>query len=81
MVNRVLIVSAVVAFVAVALGAAYMSGALDPAIKKIGVYFFKTRAKAEQKKMEARGSKEGKDFAKGKSVGLYYAGYALMVVT
>jgi F0F1-type ATP synthase membrane subunit b/b' len=64
--NNLLIVSAVVALIAVALTAAYMSGALNPVIEKIGEYVFKTEAKAEEKKLEARGLKEGQDFLKGK---------------
>ena len=63
--NTLLIVSAIVAFIAIALGAAYMSGALNPAIEKIGVYFFKAEAKAEEKKLETQGLKEGEDFFKG----------------
>jgi hypothetical protein len=65
--NALLIVSAIVALIAVALGAAYMSGALNPVIEKIGVYLFKAKAKAEEKKLEAQGLKEGEDFFKGKS--------------
>jgi hypothetical protein len=64
--NVLLIVSAVVAIIAVALGAAYTSGALNPVIEKIGVYFFKAKAKAEEKKLEAQGLKEGEDFVNGK---------------
>ena len=64
--NTVLIVSAIVALIAVALGAAYMSGALDPVIEQIGIYLFKAEAKAEEKKLEAQGLKEGEDFFKGK---------------
>jgi hypothetical protein len=65
--NALLIVSAIVALIAVALGAAYMSGALNPVIEKIGIYLFKAKAKAEEKKLEAQGLKEGEDFFKGKS--------------
>ena len=65
MVSIALIVSAIIAFVAIALGAAYQTGALDPVIEKIGVYFFKAEAKAEEKKMQAQGMKEGQDFFKG----------------
>ncbi len=66
MVNAYLIVSAIIAILAVALGAAYTTGALDPVIEKIGVYFFKAKAKAEEKKMEAQGEKEGEDFLASK---------------
>jgi len=69
MVNTYLIISAIVAIIAVALGAAYTTGALDPVIEKIGVYFFKAEAKAEEKKMEAQGLKEGEDFLKGEISG------------
>jgi uncharacterized protein YdgA (DUF945 family) len=66
MVNTYILVSVIIAIIAVALGAAYQTGALDPIIEKIGVYFFKAEAKAEEKKMEAQGMKEGEDFLKGK---------------
>jgi len=69
MVNTYLIISAIVAIIAVALGAAYTTGALDPVIEKIGVLFFKAEAKAEEKKMEAQGMKEGEDFLKGEISG------------
>jgi hypothetical protein len=60
-----IIVSIVVALVTVALTAAYLSGALDPLIKEMGVLFFKAKAEAEAKKMQAQGMKEGQDFLKG----------------
>ena len=60
-----LIISGVVALIAVALGAAYTTGALDGIIEQIGIYFFKAKAKAEEKKLEAQGLKEGQDFFKG----------------
>ena len=62
MVNTYLIVSAIIAIIAVALGAAYTTGALDPVVEKIGVMFFKAKAKAEEKAMEAKGKQEGEDF-------------------
>jgi len=65
MVNAYLIVSAVLAFIAIALGAAYMSGALDPVIEQGGIWFFKAKAEAEAKKLQAQGLKEGEDFMKG----------------
>jgi hypothetical protein len=66
MVNAYLsIVPIVIAIIAVALGVAYQTGALNPIIEKIGVYYFKAEAKAEEKKMEAQGLKEGEDFLKG----------------
>ncbi len=64
MVNAYLIVSAAVAFIAIALGAAYMSGALDPVIEKFGTWFFNEKAEAEEKKLQAQGLKEGEDFMK-----------------
>ena len=64
--NTLLIISAVVAVLAVILGAAYTTGALNPVIEKIGVMFFKAEAKAEEKKLEAQGLKEGEDFFAGK---------------
>jgi hypothetical protein len=65
MVNTYIIISVVVAIIAVALGVTYQTGALNPIIEKIGVYYFKAEAKAEEKKMEAQGMKEGEDFLKG----------------
>ncbi|KAJ9154970.1 hypothetical protein NKR23_g2158 [Pleurostoma richardsiae] len=41
---------------------AYEQGYLDPVIEKIGVYMMKAKAKAEQKKLQAQGLKEGEDF-------------------
>jgi len=72
--NILLIFSAIVALIAVAVGAAYTTGALNPVIEKIGVYFFKAKAKAEEKKMEAQGKKEGEDFFKGELKGNQQAG-------
>jgi hypothetical protein len=65
MVNAYLVVSAIVAIIAIVLGAAYTTGALDPIIEKIGVYIFKAEGKAEEKKLEVQGMKEGEDFLKG----------------
>lgn len=62
MVDTYIIISAVVAILAIALGIAYQTGALDPVIEQIGILFFKAKAKAEEKKMEAQGKKEGEDF-------------------
>jgi hypothetical protein len=59
-----IIVSIAVAIIAVALTAAYLAGALDPVIKEMGVMFFKAKAEAEAKKMQAQGMKEGQDFFK-----------------
>jgi hypothetical protein len=64
--NAYYIIPVVIAFIAIALAFAYQTGALDPIIEKIGVYFFKAEAKAEEKKMEAQGQKEGEDFLKSK---------------
>jgi hypothetical protein len=66
MVSALLIISIIVAAIAVAIGGVYMSGMLDQVIEKIGIYFFKAKAKAEEKKLEAQGLKEGQDFFKGK---------------
>ena len=41
---------------------AYDQGYLDPVIEKIGVYMFKAKAKAQEKKMQAEGLKRGEDF-------------------
>ena len=65
--NYAVIVPIIVAIIAIALGVAYQTGALNPIIEKIGVYYFKAEAKAEEKKMEAQGLKEGEDFLKGES--------------
>ncbi|KAN0106120.1 hypothetical protein V8E51_008996 [Hyaloscypha variabilis] len=67
--NYVVIVPIIIAIIAVALGVAYQTGALDPIIEKIGVYYFKAEAKAEEKKMEAQGMTEGEDFLKGEISG------------
>ena len=67
MVKAFLIVSAIIALIAVALGGAYISGALDKVIELVGIYLFKAKAKAEEKKLEAQGLKEGEDFFKGES--------------
>ena len=68
MVSAFIIVSALIAIVAIALGAAYTTGALDPVIEKIAVLLFKAKAEAEAKKLQAQGLKEGEDFVKGKLV-------------
>jgi hypothetical protein len=65
MANTYLIISAVVAVVAIALTAAYMAGLLDPVIEEMGVMFFKAKAEAEANKMQAQGMKEGEYFFKG----------------
>ncbi|KAE9370766.1 hypothetical protein N431DRAFT_468788 [Stipitochalara longipes BDJ] len=67
--NYAVIVPIIVAIIAIALGVAYQTGALDPIIEKLGVYYFKAEAKAEEKKMEAQGLKEGEDFLKGEISG------------
>lgn len=65
MVSTYIIISAVLAFIAVALGAAYTTGALDPVIEQMGIMFFKAKAEAEKKKLQAQGMKEGEDFMDG----------------
>ena len=65
MVSTYIIVSAIVAVIAIALGGAYVSGAMDPVVEQIGIYFFKAKAQAEAKKLQAQGLKEGEDFIKG----------------
>ncbi|TVY34633.1 hypothetical protein LSUB1_G006945, partial [Lachnellula subtilissima] len=50
------------AIIAITLGAAYIAGLLDPVIEQVGVMFFHTKAKGEEKTMEARGMQEGQDF-------------------
>jgi hypothetical protein len=77
MANTYLILSAVIAFLAVALGVAYQNGALDP-IEKIGVLFFKAEAKAEEKKLETQGLKEGQDFLAGKQSHTIFSGLKLV---
>jgi hypothetical protein len=64
MVSAYIIVSAVIAIIAVAIGVAYTTGAADPIIEQIGIWLFKAKAKAEEKKLEAMGQKEGQDFLK-----------------
>jgi len=65
MVATLYIISAVIAIVAVAMGVAYATGAADPVIQEIGIWFFKAKAEAEAKKLQAQGMKEGQDFLKG----------------
>ena len=67
MVSATLITAIIIAVLAVALGGAYTTGALDPIIQKLGVMLFKARAQAEKKKLQAQGMKEGQDFMDGKS--------------
>lgn len=57
-----IIIAIVVAVIAVALGAAYTQGMLDPVIEKIGILIFKAKAEAEKKELQAKGMKEGEDF-------------------
>lgn len=68
MVSTYVIISAVIAFIAVALGAAYTTGALDPVIEQIGILLFKAKAEAEKKKLQAQGMKEGQDFVGGELI-------------
>lgn len=65
MVYTSIIISIAIAVLAIALGGAYISGALDPIIQQLGVLFFKAKAEAEVKKLQAQGLKEGEDFVKG----------------
>jgi len=69
MVSVLLIISVVIAAIAIGLGGAFMAGLLDHVIEKIGVYFFKAEAKAEEKKLESKGLKEGEDFSGGELKG------------
>lgn len=75
MVSAFIIISALIAIVAIALGAAYTTGALDPVIEKIAVFLFKAKAEAEAKKLQAQGMKEGEDFLKGKLNYLYHCSF------
>ncbi|CAG8958875.1 hypothetical protein HYFRA_00011828 [Hymenoscyphus fraxineus] len=54
---------------ALLLTAAYLSGVLDPAIKEVGIMFFKAKAEAEARKLRAQGWKQGEDFTKGQLEG------------
>ena len=76
--NYAVIVPIIVAIIAIALGFAYQTGALDPFIEKIGVYYFKAEAKAEEKKMEAQGLKEGEDFLKGECCHDFFCALAVL---
>ncbi|TVY58949.1 hypothetical protein LCER1_G001521 [Lachnellula cervina] len=69
MANAYLVTSAVVAVLAMAVGAAYMAGALDLVIERVWMMFFEARAEGEEKKMEVRGMKEGEDFFEGELKG------------
>jgi uncharacterized ion transporter superfamily protein YfcC len=64
MADTYLIVSAIITIIAI-LTIAYTVGALDPVIKQIGTMLFKMKAKAEEKKLQAQGMKEGEDFLAG----------------
>jgi len=64
-----IIIASVVAVIAIALGGAYMAGYLDPLIEQLGIYFLKAKGKAEEKKLQAQGLKEGQDFMKGELKG------------
>lgn len=66
MVSATIIGAIVVAVLAAGIGAAYSSGALDPLIQQLGMMFFKAKAQAEKKKLQAQGMKEGQDFMNGK---------------
>lgn len=66
MVSATLITAIAVAILAAGIGAAYTSGALDPLLQKLGMMFFKAKAQAEKKKLQAQGMKEGQDFMDGK---------------
>lgn len=66
MLTTILLLSIVVAAIAAGLGGAYMAGMLDDVIEKIAMYLFKAKAKAEKKKLEAQGLKEGQDFLESK---------------
>lgn len=59
------IVTAVLAVFIAALAAAYQSGYLDPFVERAGMYFFKVKAEAEKKKLQAQGQKLGEDFMEG----------------
>lgn len=72
MVYTSLIISVVIAVLAIALGGAYISGALDPLIEQLGVLFFKAKAETEVKKLQAQGLQEGEDFVKGMSTTFKY---------
>jgi len=76
--NYAVIVPIIVAIIAIALGIAYQTGALDPIIEKIGVLYFKAEAKAEEKKMEAQGMKEGEDFLKGEWCQGFFCALAIL---
>lgn len=64
MVSAYVIVATIVAVLAVAIAVAYTTGAADPIIEQIGIMFFKAKAEAEEKKLQAQGLKEGEDFLK-----------------
>ena len=82
-INTYIIISIVVAILAVALGAAYTTGNLNPLLEWLSVYYFKAEAKAEEKKMEAEGKKEGEDFLKSEFLTLsctYFPGLKLFTM-
>lgn len=66
MVSAALIVSIIVAAIAVAIAGAWFAGVFQPLIEKIALYFFKAKAKAEVTALKAQGKKEGVDFLEGR---------------
>jgi len=63
----------VASLISIAIGI-YFGGMWDDLVEMVGVYFFKAKAKAEEKKLEAQGLKEGEDFLKGDLKGNKQAG-------
>ena len=66
MVSALLIVSVIIAVIAVGLGAAFFTGALDDLIAPLMEYIFKAKAKAQVAALKAQGKKEGEDFIEGR---------------
>ncbi len=62
MVNALLIASAVIAFIAIALAGIWFGGLADDILAPIAKYIFFAKAKAEKKKLQAQGKKAGVDF-------------------
>jgi len=64
MANALLIVSIIVAGLAVAAGAVYMSGQADDFVEYIMKQYFRAEAKAEEKALEKAGTDAAQDFLK-----------------
>ncbi|KZF26018.1 hypothetical protein L228DRAFT_242408 [Xylona heveae TC161] len=65
MADKTVTTSIVVAVIAVIIAVAYFSGAADPLIKRLMKFYFKGKAKAEEKALETMGENKASYFVKG----------------